>query len=139
MGITTEKLFAEQANIKFYFDKDSITHPSLSFKFITKTRLLSLNRTNAGISKSPFINSFHKVDMYFEELEWVIDDPKIDLKMLVGNTMEDAYFESRAYFRTDRYDMLQGVDPINPLIMMRDYVKKIMTAEILLRRIMPSM
>lgn len=124
MGITTEKLFAEQANIKFYFDKDSITHPSLSFKFITKTRLLSLNRTNAGISKSPFINSFHKVDMYFEELEWVIDDPKIDLKMLVGNTMEDAYFESRAYFRTDRYDMLQGVDPINPLIMMRDYVKK---------------
>ncbi len=124
MGITEDKLFAEQANIKFYFEKDSITHPSLSFKFITKTRLLSLNRTNAGISKSPFINTFHKVDMYFEELQWVIDDPKIDLKMLVGNTEEDAYFESRSYFRTDRYDQLQGVDPVNPLIQMRDFIKK---------------
>ncbi len=124
VSITEEKLFADAVNIKFYLDKDSITHPNLNFRFMTKTRLLSLNRTNAGISKSPFINTFHKVDMYFEELTWKIDDPKIDLRMLVGNTQEDAMFESNNYFRVNRYEELQGPDPINPLIQMRDFVKK---------------
>jgi hypothetical protein len=123
IGITEEKLTAESANIKFYLDKDSITHPSVNFKFMRKDRNLSLVRTNAGISKSPFINTFHKVDMYFEELNWKIDDPKIDLKMLVGNSSEDGMFESSNYFRGDRYDRLQGIDPMNPLIQVRDFVK----------------
>src|ERR1035437_6509684 len=124
IGITKDKFTAETANIKFYFGKDSITHPSVNMKFIIATRMLSLIRTSDGISKSPFLNSFHKVDMYFEELAWKIDDPKIDLRMLIGNTQEDAMFESSTYFRSDRYDKLQGIDQMNPLIQMRDFVKK---------------
>lgn len=125
IGITKDKLTAESSNIKFYFDKDSITHPNVNMKFVVADRKLSLVRTDNGVSKSPFLNTFHKVDMYFEELTWKIDDPKIDLGMLVGNSQEDAMFESSTYFRTDRYDRIQGVDQINPLIQMRDYLKKI--------------
>ncbi|MGZ4116815.1 MAG: hypothetical protein ACXVPY_05020, partial [Bacteroidia bacterium] len=124
IAITKDKLSAETANIKFYLDKDSITHPSVNMKFTTADRKLSLVRTNNGVSKSPFLNSFHKIDMYFEELTWKIDDPKIDLGMLVGNSQEDALFESANYFRTDRYDGVQGMDQVNPLIQMRDYAKK---------------
>lgn len=124
IGITKDKLTAENANIKFYFDKDSITHPSINMKFMVQNRTLSLIRTDHGISKSPYLNTFHKIDMYFEELSWKIDDPKIDLRMLVGNSQEDASFESATYFRGDRYDRLQGMDPVNPLIQMREYVKK---------------
>ncbi|HEY0029506.1 MAG TPA: hypothetical protein VGC65_02015 [Bacteroidia bacterium] len=124
IAITKEKLTAETANIKFYFDKDSITHPSVNMKFSTGDRKLSLIRTSNGVSKSPFINTFHKLDMFFEELTWKIDDPKIDLGMLVGNSQEDALFESANYFRTDRYDRVQGIDEVNPLIMIRDFVKK---------------
>ncbi len=124
IGITKDKFSAESANCKFYFDKDSITHPSINFKFMVKERMLSLIRTNNGISKSPFINTFHKIDMYFEELSWKIDDPKIDLRMLVGNSQEDGSFESATYFRANRYDQLQGMDAQNPLIMIRDFVKK---------------
>ena len=125
ISITKDKLTSESSNVKFYFDKDSITHPSVNMKFAVAERKLSLVRTDNGISKSPFLNTFHKVDMYFEELTWKIDDPKIDLGMLVGNSQEDAMFESANYFRTDRYDRIQGVDQINPLIQMRDYLKKI--------------
>ncbi len=124
IGITKDKLTAESSNIKFYFDKDSITHPNVNMKFGVADRKLSLVRTDNGVSKSPFLNTFHKVDMYFEELTWKIDDPKIDLGMLVGNSQEDAMFESSTYFRTDRYDRIQGIDQINPLIQMRDYLKK---------------
>lgn len=124
IGITKDKLTGESCNIKFYFDKDSVTHPSVNMKFTVNDRKLSLIRTTDGVSKSPFLNSFHKVDMYFEELTWKIDDPKIDLGMLVGNSQEDAMFESSNYFRTDRYERLQGIDQINPLIQIRDFVRK---------------
>jgi hypothetical protein len=125
IAITKDKLTAESSNIKFYFNKDSITHPSVNMKFVVADRKLSLVRTNNGVSKSPFLNTFHKVDMYFEELTWKMEDPKMDLGMLVGNSQEDAMFESSNYFRTDRYDRIQGLDMVNPLIQMRDYVKKI--------------
>ncbi len=125
IAITKEKLSAEAANIKFYFNKDSITHPSVNMKFDVADQKLSLIRTNNGVSKSPFLNTFHKVDMYFEELTWKTGDPKMDLGMLVGNSQEDAMFESSNYFRTDRYDRIQGLDMVNPLIQIRDYVKKI--------------
>jgi hypothetical protein len=123
IGITKDKLTAETANIKFLFDKDSVTHPSVNMKFMIADRTLSLVRNTDGISKSPFLDSFHDVDMYFEELVWKIDDPKIDLKMLVGNSQEDALFESSTYFRTDRYDQVQGMDQMNPLIQLRDFDK----------------
>ena len=124
IGITKDKLTAENANIKIYIDKDSIIHPSVNMKFMVNDRSLSLIRTNSGISKSPFLNTYHKLDMYFEELVWKIDDPIIDLRMLVGNTQEDGNFESSNYFRNDSYDGLQGMDQINPLIQIRDFVKK---------------
>ncbi len=124
IGITKDKLSAESANIKFYFDKDSVTHPSVNMKFMVNDRKLSLIRTNNGISKSPYLNSFHKIDMYFEELSWKIDDPQIDLRMLVGNSQEDALFESSTYFRKNLFDRQQGIDPVNPLYQLRDFVKK---------------
>ncbi|MCW3070216.1 MAG: hypothetical protein JWO44_106 [Bacteroidetes bacterium] len=124
IGVAKEKLTAETANIKIYFDKDSITHPSVNMKFMVDERTLSLIRTNDGVSKSPFLNTFHMVDMYFEELAWKIDDPKIDLRMLVGNSQEDAMFESANYFRGDRYEAVQGIDAINPLFQMREFVVK---------------
>ncbi len=124
LGITKDKLSAEAANIKFYFDKDSITHPSVNMRFTTKDRKLVLLRTDNGISKSPFLNSFHNLDMYFEELLWKIDDPKIVLRALEGYSQEEALFESSSYFRTDRYDALQGIDEVNPLALIFNYVSK---------------
>jgi hypothetical protein len=124
IGVTKEKLTAETANVKIYFDKDSVTHPSVNFKFMIADRSLSLVRNNDGVSRSPFLNSFHMVDMYFEELAWKVDEPKIDLRMLVGNSQEDALFESSNYFRSERYESVQGIDPVNPLYQMREFVMK---------------
>src|SRR6218665_770176 len=124
VNITKDKLAAETANIKIYFDKDSITHPSVNMKFMVEPRTLSLIRTNDGVSRSPFLNTYHDVDMYFEELAWKIDDPKIDLRMLVGNSQEDAMFESANYFRGDRYESVQGMDAMNPLFQLREFVMK---------------
>ncbi|MGZ3867044.1 MAG: hypothetical protein ACXVNR_11995, partial [Bacteroidia bacterium] len=75
--MTADKITSDNAAIKFYMDKDSIYHPGCNFKYLADQRKVSLIRTDEGLQKTPFSNSYHKVDMYFEELTWKIDSPKI--------------------------------------------------------------
>ena len=118
----TDKITSDNAEIKFILDKDSITHPACDFKYLADQRKVSLIRTEQGIQKSPFANSFHKLDMYFEELTWKIDSPKIDLGFLAANLQGQAYFESQDFFTADRFDKFRGEgSDINPIIKINQY------------------
>ncbi|MCC6691264.1 MAG: hypothetical protein IT235_06990, partial [Bacteroidia bacterium] len=123
--ITNEKLASDNANIKIYFDTDSIYHPGLSFKYLTKDKQVSLIRSDDGLARSAFLDSYHVLDMYFEELTWKTDEPQLQLKMLLGNTQGEADFESGSFFKSARYESLQGMDGINPLVQIKNYVKSI--------------
>lgn len=123
--MSTDKITSDNAAIKFYIDKDSITHPACDFKYLADQRKVSLIRTEQGIQKTPFSNSFHKLDMYFEELVWKIDSPKIDLGFLAANLQGQAYFESQDFFTADRFDKLRGeVSDINPVVKINQYYEQ---------------
>lgn len=124
-NITKDKISTENASITILLDKDSIVHPNLSLKFLVKERRLSLIRSEEGVSRSPFVNSFHAIDMYFEELAWKIDDPLIELRALAGSSQTEADFESSNYFKEARYDRLQGMSTTHPLVAIKYYVKSI--------------
>ncbi len=123
--ITNEKIMADNANIRIYLDNDSIYHPSLSFKYILKDKQVSLIRSDEGVARTAFLNSYHMLDMYFEELTWKTDDPQIQLKMLFGNTQGEADFESSNFFKLGRYEQIQGIDGSNPLLQIKNYVKSL--------------
>lgn len=123
--IRPDRIISDNAAVTFYLDKDSITHPSLSYKFMKDTRMLTLIRMDEGQSKSPYFNSFHQVDMYFEALYWKIDDPLIRLGNLMGTTQNRAAFESNNYFQMQRYDALQGMAALHPLYSIRKYAESI--------------
>jgi len=123
--ITKDKITADNASIKIFLDNDSIFHPSLSFKYILKDKQVSLIRSEEGVARTAFFNSYHVLDMYFEELTWKTDEPQIQLKMLFGNTQGEADFESDNFFKIGRYEQLQGMDGVNPLLMIKNYVKSI--------------
>lgn len=123
--ITKEKLASDNASIKIFFDADSIYHPGLSFKYLSKDKQVSLIRSDDGLARTAFLNSYHALDMYFEELTWKTDEPQILLKMLLGNTQGEADFESAGFFKVARYEQLQGMDGTNPLVMIKNYVKSI--------------
>ncbi|MFH1004692.1 MAG: hypothetical protein V1781_04235 [Bacteroidota bacterium] len=120
-----DRITSEDAAIIMYLDKDSIYHPSIMVRFDIEKKELILIRTLEGISKTPYFNSFHKMDMHIEEIDWTLDSAKMDIKTLIGSSQGITDFISSDYFRTSLYYELQGIDPFNPLVMLRECGKKI--------------
>ena len=83
-AIKPDRISSTDARVVIILNNDSIVHPSLSLRFRDDNRTLSLIRTNEGLSKSPYYDSYHKVDMYFESFSWNIDDPIMRMGNLPG-------------------------------------------------------
>lgn len=122
--IRPDRIASDNAKVSIYMSEDSITHPGIQLRFIQEEQLLTLVRSDEGISKSPFYNSYHDLEMYFEALYWNMKDPIITMGNLFGSSNTKAAFESKDYYKEKRYYALQGIDPVNPLIRVRDLVKQ---------------
>lgn len=122
--IRPDRVAADNAEVTIFLSEDSLTHPGLQLRFLREDRQLTLVRTDEGISKSPFFNSFHELDMYFEALYWKLDEPFITMGNLFGSSNTKAAFESKDYYKEARYYALQGIDPLNPLVRVRDFTKQ---------------
>ncbi|MFN5183300.1 MAG: hypothetical protein ACK5D5_09800 [Bacteroidota bacterium] len=125
LSITEDKFSSSPAAIKFILinegKRDSIYHPGLSFKYLVAEKKISLIRTDEGIQKSPFYSSFHKMDLYIEEVTWKMDEPKIDFAFIPGNLQGEAAFESEDFFLQDRFKFLQGFDEVNPILTINNF------------------
>jgi hypothetical protein len=119
-----DRIIATNAFISFRIAEDSIFHPGLLFKYFVDKRTIELIRDGEGLSNSPFFNSYHKIDMDFENLTWKIDDPKMDFRMLKGSTFVRAVFESSNFFSKYRFEKLQGMDETNPLVWVNKFIKQ---------------
>lgn len=127
--IKPDRIVTRHSSVTFYLDKDSITHPDLNLSLDKKTRQLVLLRTEEGVSKSPFQNTYHNVDMYFEAMYWNIDDPMIKMGSLEGSTQHYAAFESNTYFKKKRYDSMMGISYSHPLSEIKEFAKSIKQEE----------
>lgn len=127
--IRPDKVSSDKAEIKFFFDADSIYHPGITFKYDDKAKQVFLFRDNQALAQSPYFNTFHKLDMKAEAIYWKIGDPKIDIKMVAGANESRADFESANLFSSFKYEKLQGMDDVNPLVRVRNYSKSINSKE----------
>ncbi|PIQ14953.1 MAG: hypothetical protein COW67_11065 [Flavobacteriales bacterium CG18_big_fil_WC_8_21_14_2_50_32_9] len=125
--IRPDRIVSNDASFTMYLKQDSIYHPGLIFKFFFDERKLNLIRDNQGIKKTPYLNSYHKVDMNFEYLTWAIDSPMVQFRNLVGGTKTDATFVSTDFFRKDAYMSFLGSNTIHPLYMVKSLVDKLDT------------
>ena len=117
-----DRITSKRARILALFGNDSISHPGVQLKYDNNSRELELNRRAKGIAPSPFYDSYHKVDIYCEAVYWNMDSLKLDFGNLksIGNKSE-AIFESANYFSEYEYYRQQGIDPLNPLIILKKY------------------
>lgn len=120
-GMSKEKIVANPAHIKFILDKDSITHPGLSVTYQVEKRRVTMLRLDDGLQKTPFANTFHQLDMYFEQLTWDIDEPMVNFNFLPINFQGEAFFESANFFTKARYDQIRGNDQISILPKIIEY------------------
>mgnify|MGYP006078335867 CR=1 FL=1 len=115
-AIRKDRITTERAKVTLALDEDSIFHPGVKFQFLIKERLLSLIRTGDDITKSPYYDTYHNIDMRFEAMYWKIDDPLITMESLVNSTNRTGLFESLDYFEEERYDDLYRIDNVHPLV-----------------------
>ena len=119
--MTKDKINAKPAGVKFFLEKDSITHPGLSFVYQVDKKTVTLLRTDDGLEKSPYFNTYHKVDMYFERLEWKTNEPKIEFGFLPNNAQGEAFFESQDFFTRSRLEAIKGQETISPVQKLNEY------------------
>lgn len=125
-----EQIIGANTTITFKLDTDSIYHPGLLFKFLIQKRRVELLRDGRGISRIPFLNSFHRVYMDVQTIGWDIDNPVMDLGMMRSSSgISNASFESLDYYTIDRYYKIKMFDKVHPLVAIKDFSLEFMNDE----------
>lgn len=122
--VTDERISSENTAVAIYFEKDSISHPGLHFKYINKDRQLSLVRNTESGLQMPFFDSYHQVDIMVDGIYWKIDDPLMELKMLTGAGENKMVMESSKLYTDLRFEKIQGMADVNPLFMLKQYAER---------------
>ena len=125
-GIRENAITSSNAKIKMNIGNDSIYHPGLQFKYADANKEVSLIRDNnpENLSRSPYYDSFHNMEMNFGLLSWKMNDKKIYFTNILGSSISTATFESENYFSAERYYEDQGLEDVHPYLMLRSYAKK---------------
>ncbi len=127
--IRADRISSANASVLMRYGIDSIYHPSLEMKYTVKDRELSL-LTSDNLSSSPYFDSFHNLDLYFESMVWKIDDPKMDMKMITGAGENKMVLESENLFKDQRFMRVQGLSSVSPLYVIKQFAEKYSMREV---------
>ena len=123
-SISSDRIVAQDAGVKIFFDEDSIYHGKLQFKYLDSDRKLQLYRKINSTSGAPMINTYHNVTIDFELLEWNIDDKIITFGSLPGSAESRVEFESADRYLESKFASLQGIDRVHPLLLIYNFISK---------------
>lgn len=121
--IEPDRIASDDVAVMIMMDTDSIYHPSVGMRFIKSKKQLSMIKSDQGLGKAPFYNTFHQLDMYFETIVWKQGDPVLQLGSMQGSSQTRASFESFNYFKDKRYMGMLGIDAVHPLVRLNDFSK----------------
>lgn len=123
--VRPDRISSDNASVLIAFEGDSIYHPSIQFKYLSKDREVSVVReVQAGIAM-PFFNSFHKMDMFVDAIYWKIDDPLMEFKMLTGQGESKMVMESANLYTDERYQKIQSIFDESPLYTIKKFAEEV--------------
>jgi hypothetical protein len=102
--------------ITMYLENDSLYHPDLQLNFSESNNEIRFTKSRNFTSATPYTNTYHEMDMNFEELSWRRNERIIRFRPLTGTSIGIASFESHSFFNNRVFEELQGMDRINPLV-----------------------
>lgn len=113
--IKPESIDSERAANTIYVEKDSLSHPGLRFKYVKSENKITLYKDPSGLSRSPFFNTYHNLEMSFGALYWKLDDPVMEFGPMIGSSEKEATFESTNYFNFQEFQSIRGMDAQHPM------------------------
>ncbi len=115
---------APLVGISIPLKRDSLFHPAVKFLYNKNTAMLRLNKDPGGYQNMPYVNSFHKVDMTVDGLQWNLKGTEINLYTIGARKEVPAVFESYDFYDSTRYTSLKGSYNFHPLQILMGYAKK---------------
>lgn len=127
-----EGIASLNCQVTFYINNDSIYHPGLLMRYNKSTREIACINNKEGISASPWVDSYHAIDIYTEAVYTKLDDHTIEFTSIKGpsNSVSFASFESNNYYTQSKWDKIQGIDETNPIYRVKAYADKYKTRQI---------
>ncbi|MBR1769547.1 MAG: hypothetical protein IJ748_03725 [Bacteroidales bacterium] len=121
-----EGIITEDCQVTFYIKNDSVYHPGTKMNFNKSTRQILCSDNKKGISSSPWIDSYHCLDIYTEAVYAGLDDHTLEFTSIKGpNKKSFATFESNNYYSAKKWYEVQKIDEVNPLERVMVYTNKI--------------
>lgn len=118
---TANGLHSQQTSATIFLGTDSVYHSNLGFSFSSNSRRVNLFRTNNPVSRSPYYNTYHNVDMYFENLAWDMEGTRLIMSRPMGAALGQALFESSTFFNANDFLKLMGLDDYHPLTRLKNF------------------
>ncbi|GGH71790.1 hypothetical protein [Phaeocystidibacter marisrubri] len=101
-------------------EKDSLYHPKSTMQYLPEQVKLTLTRNDEGLSMTPYTDSYHDMDIFPDQITWRMNTPQMFIQNLNLGSTTPVVFESKNYFRGERFSALAGLDRVNPLYRLRD-------------------
>ncbi len=120
-----DEISGQNVALTIYVDKDSIYHPGVILKYDAKRNELTFIRDNEGMRRSPYYDTYHRLELDFPYFSWKLNEPQMIMRPIPKATNKKALFASMDYFSQSKYLELQGLDMKNPLQELRAFTKKI--------------
>jgi len=121
ISMNSKFIRSPHAAVSIFVGEDSIFHPDLVVAFDVTKDLLRLYKSENYKSLGPYSNSYHKIDMNFDELYWNRGESFMSFQALQGTSVGRASFESDTYFDFNFFLELQGMDYEHPLAQLYTY------------------
>lgn len=123
--ITPERLLAENANVSFYLgDDDSISNNGVTVRYLPAEKKVTLVNDSKRNFYSPYIDTYHNLDIYSESIVWHVDKDRLEFSTLASTgSVSTATFESSSYYTFSKYRDIQGIDAESPVKRVYDYAE----------------
>ncbi|GAB2570404.1 hypothetical protein [Spirosoma areae] len=106
-----------------YVDTDSITHPSVTFRYDKNQRIAWLDRQQrTEYARVPYADSYHKFYIMPEVVRWDLPRRKVDFYQVGAKREVPVRFESFDYFQPQRYTDLTVDYGFHPLQIVANYI-----------------
>jgi hypothetical protein len=123
-SIEEDKVSALRASIYIYLGEDSIYHPGLEFKILKTDSVVSMLRYGDGTIETPFQDTYHDVELFFELLQWKMTNKFVKISSSLGANENVAKFRSFKFFNSMEYERMGGMDDVHPLILLQRCLKQ---------------
>ncbi|MGD2035351.1 MAG: hypothetical protein PVF73_09870, partial [Bacteroidales bacterium] len=123
-GFRSDRVSSQRTSVTIKLRNDSIFHPDLFFTYRVIIRELTLMKSDNYSSQGPYTNSYHKVDMNFDQLTWKMDEDVMKFSAPRGAAIGNAYFESVNYFNYNKFMGMMMMDNAHPLVSLKSFARK---------------